>query len=422
MLLHIGQVVINEIALTGVTGVCSGAEYIEMSNIGTAPVNLSSFVLHNDLGPNDINAFIFPSNFVLDAGEIRFMCQGRLGSFYFELTRGTIVTLIDENGTIVTTAGPFEGTGTSSSTYQLDPVNNNTYILSAPTPGTINFVTPENGIPVISEVAPFGTNNVTLGPCIGGPYIEIFNDAYTTLNLMGYDVNAGENSYTFTNETVDSYTFFTLCTSSLFTIGPNVDVSISNPSGLIVSSTGPIGGSSPLPSAVDLTWVRVTDYIVTSAPFEPYYQYSTTPTPDSINIFPFEPIQQPIQPCGIQTAPLGMLSNYELNQFLNISVNGMDVEISGGTFDPRTCHHFAVSDDGILLEVDITNDTAQLIRARPLIGGSRTQIPYSVPDSEGTCLYNDPINGDKIAILDERDHSGKSKNYAVVDNTTFFIL
>jgi hypothetical protein len=237
---------------------------------------------------------------------------------------------------------------------------------------------------------------------------------------MGYDVNAGENSYTFTNETVDSYSFFTLCTSSLFTIGPNVDVSISNPSGLIVSSTGPIGGSNPLPSAVDLTWVRVTDYIVTSAPFEPYYQYSTTPTPDSINIFPFEPIQQPIQPCGIQTAPLGMLSNYELNQFLNISVNGMDVEISGGTFDPRTCHHFAVSDDGILLEVDITNDTAQLIRARPLIGGSRTQMPFSVPDSEGTCLYNDPINGDKIAILDERDHSGKSKNYAVVDNTTYF--
>ena len=49
-----------------------------------------------------------------------------------------------------------------------------------------------------------------------------------------------------------------------------------------------------------------------------------------------------------------------------------------------------------------------LIRSRPLIGGSRASAAYGAfPDSEGVCFYRDAINGDKLAILDERDRSGK---------------
>ena len=384
------------------------------------PLRLSSFVLHNDLGPNHTDAFTLPSNFVLNPGEFRVLCQFQLGSYYFDLKNESVVTLIDSNGTLVTTTGIIPGTGTSSSTYQLIS-SSDTYMFSSPTPGTVNFAIPTNGVPVISEVAPFGTSNLTLGPCIGGPYIEVFNDAFTTLDLTGFGLRAGESSYTFPNGTVDRYTYFTVCTSSLLAIGWNDNVSISTPDGSVVSSTGPIGGSSPRPSAPDLTWVRVTDYIITSAPFAPFYQYSTSPTPNAINIFPFEPIQLPIQPCGIQVAPLEMLSNYELKETSILDVNSANPELSGGTFDPRTCNHLIIGDDGTLHEVAITNNTPILLRVRPLIGGSRMEMLKTIPDSEGICFYHDPINGDKIAILDERDHSGTS-NYVTQRRSSFHIF
>jgi hypothetical protein len=59
-------------------------------------------------------------------------------------------------------------------------------------------------------------------------------------------------------------------------------------------------------------------------------------------------------------------------------------------------------------EFSIDNTSVSLIRSRPLIGGSLSSSIFgSIPDSEGVCFYRDAVNGDKLAILDERDRSGK---------------
>jgi hypothetical protein len=96
------------------------------------------------------------------------------------------------------------------------------------------------------------------------------------------------------------------------------------------------------------------------------------------------------------------------NGWTDLKVNGGKPEISGGTYDPRTCTHIAVGFRGGMIEFSMDNTSVSLIRSRPLIGGSvSSSIVGSIPDAEGVCFYRDTVNGDKLAILDERDASGK---------------
>jgi hypothetical protein len=257
--------------------------------------------------------------------------------------------------------------------------------------------------PILNEIAPVGTTKVNA--CNGGPYIEILNDGFVPLNLTGFVLSRGRSqadNYTFPSGTsVAAKTFSVFCQGMTFpfNIGGSDLISISNLAGQVVSSTGAIGGTAPRPSAVDLTWARVVDLINAVAPFTPYYQYSFDPTPGSANVFTFEPIQLPVQPCGFQREPFACLSGYEFKSLQKLNL-GRNPELSGGTFDPRTCNNLVVGDEGNLNEVSFgSNSSVTVVSVLPVIGGST--------DTEGICFWYDPLNGDKVVIVDERDRSGE---------------
>jgi hypothetical protein len=391
--------------VTSIPNVCFNNDYVELRNTGATTANLSGWMLYDNNGATDEDAFTFPPQFVMAAGEIRFLCQNLFGSFKFGIGIDDVITLANRTGGVVSTTGNITSAGSSTSTYQRN--SNGTYAFSSPTPGTENFITPTMGMPIINEVVFNGTSNAT-SPCFGTPFVEIYNDAFARVNLTNYVLRAGANSYVFPNGTINAFSYFTFCGGpGILPIGSNDNVTLSNAEGAVVSVTGPIGGTSPRPSVPELAWVRVTDLVITSAPFQPFYQYSTTPTPGRLNIFPFTPVQQPVASCGIQTKALAMVSNYQLKFVTDVNVNGGDPELSGGAFDPRTCTHISVGDNGAMVEFTVTNTSASIIRDRPLIGGSRSSPIYgSFPDSEGVCFYRDTVNGDKLAIIDERDRSG----------------
>ena len=409
---------INEVTVTSIPNVCFGNDYLELINTGVTAANLSGWVLYDSDGPTADDVFTLPPQFTLAAGEIRFFCRNDFGSFRFSIDTSDNIVLADGLGAVISTTGVIPGAGSATSTFQR--FTNGTYIFATPTPGTVNFITPTIGNPIINEVVSGGTLNTNSTPCFGTPFVEIYNDGFATVNLTGYVLKAGVNMFTFVNGTISRFTYFTFCAGpGLLTIGSNDNVTLSNPEGGVVSFTGPIGGTTPRSIAPDLSWVRVTDLVITSAPFKSFYQYSTTPTPGRSNVFSFTPVQLPIQPCGIQTAALSTASDYELKFVSNANVNGGDPELSGGAFDPRTCTHISVGDNGAMHEFSIVGSTISLVRARPLIGGSRTSAIFgSFPDSEGVCFYRDAVNGDKLAIIDERARAGESGPIAFC----FFVL
>ena len=396
-----GQVLINEVSVASIPGVCSGGDYVELINTGGAAANISGWMLYDSNGPSDEDAFIFPPEVVLAAGEIRFLCREFYGSFAFSIGNADTITLANRAGVVVSTTGLITSAGSSTTTFQL--LANGTYVFIGATPGTVNGVTPTVGKPVISEVA-FGTKNATLGPCFGAPFVELYNDAFAAVNLTGYTITSGLNSYTLPNGTLNRFQFFTVCVGAgILEIAANGNVGLSNPQGVPVSSTGPIGGSSPRPAASGLSWVRVVDEVLTSAPFTPFYQYTTTPTPNNFNVFPFVPVTLPYQACGTQAGALLTASDYALKSITNIFVNGGDPELSGISFDPRTCNYHSVGDEGQLLEFSLVGNTASVVRARAIVNGET-----SSPDAEGNCFYRDAVNGDKLVYTDEDDNSGKS--------------
>lgn len=397
---------ISEVANRRVPNVCFGEDFVELINTGPVAANLSGWTLYDNAGPTDNDAFTFPPQFVLAAGEVRILCR-ILGSFRFKINVGDVLTLSDAAGKNVSTTGVIPQTN-ARETYQLLRLSNTYELLGFPTPGIRYNVPAIFFNPIINEVAPAGTSS---DACGGGPYIEFFNDALDPQALSDYTVQVGSLSFTlFDKEEVSAFGYATFCLPETFngTIGSNDSVTLFNPRGRVVSSIGPMGGQNPKPNERDLVWVRVTDLVITSAPFVPFYQYSTNPTPDASNIFSFTPIQLPIQACGIQNAPLPMVSEYIFNRLRRLDVNGGDPELSGGTFDPRTCNYISVGDNGEMFEISLGQGRPNLIRARPLIGGSKSSSIYeSVPDAEDVCFYRDPVNGDKLAILDEGDQSGK---------------
>ena len=399
---------INEVSVTPITGVCNGLDYVELINNGTTAANLSGWLMHDKAGPTSENAFTFPSQFSLAAGEIRLICRNWFGSFAFDIDSSDTITLSNSAGVVVSTTGLITGgIGSKSSSYTFTS-SSNSWIFLAATPGSVNDVTPSIVKPIINEVGVGGTSNSTAAPCFGTPFVEIYNDAFTGVNLAGYNLRSGSGSITLSG-TVGRFSFFTTCVTVSGFIGQNDNVELLDPSGTTVSSTGPIGGSNPRFIAPDLSWVRVTDLVLTATPFTPFYQYSTSPTPNKRNIFPFVPVQLPVQSCGTQGRPLSMASDYVLESLKNISVNGGDPDLASGVFDPRTCNYVSVGQAGEMLEVSFVGNTASLVRRRPLFGGSQTSPAFGAyPDAQGVCFYRDTANGDKLAIIDQKGRSGKA--------------
>jgi Lamin Tail Domain len=395
-----GVIFINEVADKAVPGVCNGEDWVELINTGSTQVNLTGFLLHDDNGPTGPNAYTFPSGSFMSAGEIRLFCGNSAGNFQFGIGGDDTITLLDRSQAVVSTTGKLQSLGSATFTYQLN--SNNMYVYGPPSPGSVNTVSSVVA-PVLNEVAPAGTN--IPAQCGGNPYVEVLNAGFQTLDLAGYVLSKGSlpsEKYVFpVNSTISVNAFALFCRglSFNFSIGFNDTLTISSPSAVILSTTGAIGGLSPLPNTVGLTWSRVIDLINTTFPFTPFYKYSRDPTPGTANVFPFTPQRIPLQPCGVQSSPYANLTDYQFMELSNLNVD-RNPELSGGTFDGRTCTHLVIGDEGTLNELTVgSNSTVSLIRSIPVIGGSR--------DTEAVCFWYDQIVGEKLVIADERDRSGK---------------
>jgi Lamin Tail Domain len=394
-----GIIFINEVANTAVPGVCGGQDWVELINTGSTQVNLTGFLLHDDNGPTGPNAYTFPAGSFMNSGEIRLLCGSVVGNFQFGIGGDDTITLLDGSQALISTTGKLQNLGTATSTYQRN--SNNAYVYGPPSPGLANTLS-SSASPVLNEIAPAGTN---MTQCGGKPYVEILNAGFQALDMTGFTLAKGSlpaEKYVFpVNVTIPVNAFALFCQglSFNFSIGFNDTITLSSPSAEVLSSTGAIGGMSPLPNTIGLTWARVVDLINTTFPFTPYYRYSRDPTPGTANVFPFTPQQLPLQPCGVQNSSYANLTDYQFMGLTNLNI-GRNPELSGGTFDGRTCTHLVIGDEGNLNELTFpSNSTVNFIRSIPVIGGST--------DTEGVCFWYDQSGRQKIAVLDERDRSGK---------------
>lgn len=392
-------VVVNEVGATGNAFACSSpSDYVELLNTGNATVDLTNFVLHDNVGPNSTARFTFPSGSAIAPGQFLVLCEG--APFTFGIGGTDSITLLDPTGDQLSFSGVL--TPGSSATASWQRSSNGIYSFAPPTPGAANAVSSDFK-PVINEVAPAGTSNSSI--CGGQPFVEILNTGVGALNLSGYVLHDSTGSISPTafvfngaTPTIPALSFGVYCKGQTFQfdIESTDTISLSNSSGGVISTTGMIGGSSPRPNNVDLTWVRYIDFVNATNP--PSYQYSVNPSPGRPNVFSFVPQNSTLKTCSVQTQALSCLADYEFRSLVKL-VPGpgrpANPELSGGTFDGSTCTELFVGDEGTINEVAINGSTVTLKRAIPFIGGSR--------DTEGLCYWS----VGKIAIVDERERSGK---------------
>jgi CotH kinase protein/Lamin Tail Domain len=156
------DIVISEISSKGTSNACGHAnhsDWIELHNTANSTsMDLAGFILHDDRGINDTQAFTFPQDYpALQAGEYRLICCTRGGdaatSPQFAIGGDDTITLVaSDRSTIVGSVGPLPGTQDKFNvTYAWDPTATTTNasstalvfnISSTPTPGLPNVLTP----------------------------------------------------------------------------------------------------------------------------------------------------------------------------------------------------------------------------------------------------------------------------------------
>jgi hypothetical protein len=128
--LLLGAIFVNEIASVGKTGFCAGADYIELFNSDTTPVNI---------GGN----FLFDSytTFTIPSGTIKTYCEDAPGSFTFSISTTDTISLMSSNGDLIFST-TLNGKGTRYRTYQRLP--DGSYGMGPPTPNATNVVLTRN--------------------------------------------------------------------------------------------------------------------------------------------------------------------------------------------------------------------------------------------------------------------------------------
>ena len=154
---------INEVADKGSSsssGVCNntGADWIELylPSTSTAAVNLSGYILHDDKGPTDAQAYTFPPDAtMMQPGEYRVLCLGDddTSAPQFGIGGTDQVTLVAPiTGAVVSTTGPLSGrgetdvsfaaTGTTTDNDTTETASTTTFVYtSTATPGEPNIIT-----------------------------------------------------------------------------------------------------------------------------------------------------------------------------------------------------------------------------------------------------------------------------------------
>ena len=132
LLLGLGQaaIIISEVADKGSSNTCPNNEdWVELHNIGPSSVNLAGFKLHDDKGPDDNNAFIFPSDTAsLSPNAFLVLCTrvdsgDNAASPQFKIGSDDTITLRDISGTIVSSSGALQDLGEYDLTWAYNSEN-----------------------------------------------------------------------------------------------------------------------------------------------------------------------------------------------------------------------------------------------------------------------------------------------------------
>ena len=323
------QIVINEVANEGAYNVCDGTDlepgedYIELYNPGTEAVDLTGWVLHDDNGPFNSDAFTFtaavssttgvaevttaaisPSP-IIKPGEYKLLCGDFTDSFQFNIGSSDTVTLLDAEGLLVSTTGKAKGLGSETNTFQLDP-STGTYSYSFPTPGEANIFLGQPQV-LISEVSQTGT----AGTCVfdadaadgsvGVPYVELYNYGGNPADISGYILrNAAGETYTFPEDTLLlplRYQVFCLGddtgTASKLAVSENDSLSFLSPESEVITSMtrNLVQGENTVDTTFQLrgrlTAIDINSLFDLSAQNEDDYMYlyNTPPSPEEANTF-----------------------------------------------------------------------------------------------------------------------------------------
>lgn len=165
LLCHTGSadIVISEISDQGSSSACGDKDWLELYNTATvntthnisAAVDLSGYILHDDQGVNDTDAYTFPQGQQLAPGEYLVLCtegSDPLTSLQFKIGGSDTLTLFNPaTQEIVASVGPlpdgaeraFDVTYAWNNADMTSNISSLSYVYtSTPTPGQANILTP----------------------------------------------------------------------------------------------------------------------------------------------------------------------------------------------------------------------------------------------------------------------------------------
>jgi hypothetical protein len=144
------KLVINEVSDSGTSNACDSADWIELLNLpsgdddlrvglhvvdddcddddlhsaskdgGSCTINLSGYMLCDDKGCGDEDAYVFPQGSKIRAGEHMVLCRGS-GGFAFGIGGDDTVTLWNKKGKQLDVAGPLPDQGGVEITWSRIP-------------------------------------------------------------------------------------------------------------------------------------------------------------------------------------------------------------------------------------------------------------------------------------------------------------
>ena len=281
-------VVMTEVSSKGTSdGTCDGNDWVELFNPTDGDINLGNFLLHDDNGAGDEDAFTFPDPTIISAMSYHIVCcdgdyEGDSDNANFKIGGDDEVTLLDASGNLVSTSGVMGDDHDEDRVWARS--NDGAFLYSnIPTPLAANRFSPV----VMTEVSSKGTSD---GTCDGNDWVELFNPTDGDINLGNFllhdDNGAGdEDAFTFPDPTIISaMSYHIVCCdgdyegdsdNANFKIGGDDEVTLLDASGNLVSTSGVMGDDHD----EDRVWARSNDGA---------FLYSNIPTPLAANSFSSE--------------------------------------------------------------------------------------------------------------------------------------
>uniref|UniRef100_A0A7R9Z617 LTD domain-containing protein n=1 Tax=Pseudictyota dubia TaxID=2749911 RepID=A0A7R9Z617_9STRA len=145
---------INEVSDKGTSAACNGNDWIELHLPPSAPnpADLGGYILHDNDGPRDADAFSFSSSMSssLDPGGYLLLCEGE--DFQFGIGGTDAITLLDSSGTAVSSTGSLTDRGALGVSFAYDDETGDYAYTSTPTPGGPNVITRLPQLETIEEM------------------------------------------------------------------------------------------------------------------------------------------------------------------------------------------------------------------------------------------------------------------------------